>query len=80
MLLYLCDDIGTMEDGSNNISNEQVQSVDPILDDGNLDLLIGWLCLVAMDMSVHTKEPIRDSNLSGPEWMRELICGHSENI
>jgi len=50
------------------------------LDDGNLDLLIGWLCLVAMDMSVHTKEPIRDSNLSGPEWMRELICGHSDRI
>ncbi|KAL3720411.1 hypothetical protein ACJRO7_005259 [Eucalyptus globulus] len=69
-----------MEDGSNSISNEQVQSVDQILDDGNLDLLIGWLCLVAMDMSVHTKEPIRDRNLSGPEWMRELICGHSDRI
>ncbi|XP_030462769.2 uncharacterized protein LOC115682628 [Syzygium oleosum] len=35
---------------------------------------------VSLNMSMHTREPIRDSKLSGPEWIREILYGHSDRV
>lgn len=82
-----------MEGGSSNsVSIEQVEPteqflddndlepVEQFLDDDDLDILIAWLCIVMVDMSMHMEEPIRDSKLSGPEWIREIVYGHSDRI
>jgi len=68
-----------MEGGSNSVSNEQVQPVEQFLDD-DINILVAWFCLAAMDTSLHTREPIRDSQLSGAEWIREIVHGHSDRI
>ena len=78
MFLYLCDNIGTMEEGSNSVSNGQVDPDEQLLDDDDVYILIGWLCIIAEDMSMHMREPIRDNKLSGPEWIREIVYGHSD--
>jgi len=38
------------------------------------------MCIVAVDMCMHIKEPIRDSKLLRPEWIREIVYGHSNRI
>lgn len=72
-----------MDDGESSMSNEQVASVESIgqdFDDFDLDILLAWLATVAVDMSMHTKEPIRDSSLSGAQWIREVLHGHSDRV
>ncbi|XP_056164068.1 uncharacterized protein LOC130137309 [Syzygium oleosum] len=69
-----------MEGGQNSVSSGQVAQVKQVLDDIDIDVMIVWLNILELDMSVHTKEPIRDSKLSGPEWVREIIYGHSDRI
>ncbi|KAL3729019.1 hypothetical protein ACJRO7_033591, partial [Eucalyptus globulus] len=54
--------------------------VQQCLDEDDLSILLAWLCTVALDASVHTREPIRDSKLLGSEWIREIISGHSDRI
>ncbi|KAL3747615.1 hypothetical protein ACJRO7_016420 [Eucalyptus globulus] len=68
-----------MEGGSNSVSNEQVQPVEQFSGD-DINILVAWLCLAAMETSLHTREPIRDSQLSGEEWIREIVHGHSDRI
>ncbi|XP_030535010.2 uncharacterized protein LOC115744058 [Rhodamnia argentea] len=72
--------LGIMEGGENSPSDEEVTSFGHYLNDFDIDIMMMWLCIVMIDKSMHTKEPIRDSRLSGPEWMRELLCGHSDRI
>lgn len=48
--------------------------------DLDLDILMAWLATVAVDMSMHTREPIRDSSLSGAQWIREVLHGHSDRV
>ncbi|KAL3747530.1 hypothetical protein ACJRO7_016338 [Eucalyptus globulus] len=74
-----------MDEGESSISNGQVESVESIgqdFDDFDLDLdiLMAWLATVAMDMSMHTREPIRDSSLSGAQWIMEVLHGHSDRV
>ncbi|KAL3728828.1 hypothetical protein ACJRO7_033415 [Eucalyptus globulus] len=69
-----------MEDESNSVSNEEVEAVEWYLDDFDIDIIIAWLTLVNLDMSLHTREPIRDSKLSGAKWVREIVYGHSDRI
>ena len=33
-----------------------------------------------VDMSIHMREPIRDSILSGPEWVREVLYGYLNRV
>lgn len=82
-IILSCDGIGTMEGNGSSMNNGQVtsaQSVQEEFDDFDIDIVIAWLCLVVMDMSMHTREPIRDSILSGPEWVKEVLCGHSDRV
>ncbi|XP_056159720.1 uncharacterized protein LOC115667555 [Syzygium oleosum] len=69
-----------MKGGTNSVSNGEVAPVEQYLDEFDIDLIIGWLCTFSMDTFVHLREPIRDSKLSGPEWVREIVYGHSDRI
>ncbi|XP_030445514.2 uncharacterized protein LOC115668158 [Syzygium oleosum] len=69
-----------MEGGSNSVSNGQVDPDEQLLDDDDVYILIGWSCIIAEDMSMHMREPIRDSKLSGPEWIREIVYEHSDRF
>ncbi|KAI3408446.1 uncharacterized protein J3R85_020287 [Psidium guajava] len=65
-----------MKGDESGVYNCQVAPVVHDFDDFDLDILIAWLCIVMLDMSMHTREPIRDNVLSGPEWVREILYGH----
>lgn len=72
-----------MEGDESSMCSDQVttcESVEPIFDDFNIDIMIAWLSMVAMDMSLHSRELIRDSILSRPEWIMEILQGHSDRI
>ncbi|XP_056165612.1 uncharacterized protein LOC130137706 [Syzygium oleosum] len=69
-----------MEGGTNSVSNGEIAPVEKYLDKFDNDMIIAWLCTFSMDMFVHMREPIRDSKLSGPEWVREIVYGHSDRI
>lgn len=80
LLTYFICGIGNMEGFESIDQVSAVESVEVYLDEEDIDILIAWLCITAMDMSMYTREPIRDSQLSGPEWMRELLHGHVDRI
>ncbi|KAI9116196.1 hypothetical protein K1719_013126 [Acacia pycnantha] len=54
----------------------------PHIDDESIDddLAISNFFLIISNNSLHTKEPIRDSRLTGVEWVVELRFGHSDRI
>ncbi|KAI9108423.1 hypothetical protein K1719_020614 [Acacia pycnantha] len=49
------------------------ESIDEDIDISNFFIIIS-------NNSIHTKEPIRDSRLTGAEWVLELRFGHSDRI
>ncbi|XP_048140961.1 uncharacterized protein LOC115743413 isoform X2 [Rhodamnia argentea] len=71
---------GNMEGDESGVYNCRVTPVEQDFDDFHLDILIAWLCIVMLDMSMHTREPIRDNVLSGPEWVREVLYGHPRRV
>lgn len=87
-LLGFCSSIttalnGNMEGDGSGVNNGQVtsiQSVQEEFDNFDIDIVIAWLCIFTMDISMHTREPIRDSVLLGPKWVREVLCGHSNRV
>ncbi|KAL3715621.1 hypothetical protein ACJRO7_007363 [Eucalyptus globulus] len=56
------------------------ESVEVIFNDFVIDIMTAWLSMVAVDMSLHSREPIRNNILLGPEWMMEVLQGHSDRI
>lgn len=78
--------IGNMEDGQSSENNSQVASVESVelveydFTELDFEILIAWWFIATIDMSMRTREPIRDSILSGPEWMREILYGHSDRV
>ncbi|KAI9085150.1 hypothetical protein K1719_032861 [Acacia pycnantha] len=54
----------------------------PHIDDESIDedLAISNFFLIISNNSIHTKEPIRDSRLTGAEWVVQLRFGHSDRI
>ncbi|XP_030444318.2 uncharacterized protein LOC115666804 [Syzygium oleosum] len=69
-----------VESSSNNGPIASVEPIEQVFDDFELNILKAWMCTVSVNMSMHTREPIRDSKLSGPEWIREILYGHSDRI
>ncbi|KAL3734424.1 hypothetical protein ACJRO7_023731 [Eucalyptus globulus] len=70
-----------MEGDESSMCSDQVvtgESVEPIFDDFDIDIMIAWLNMVVVDMSLHSRE--LDIILSGPEWMMEVLQGHSYRI
>lgn len=53
-----------MEDESNSVSNGEVAAVEWYLNETDIDIIIAWLTLFISNISLHMKEPIRDSKLS----------------
>ncbi|KAI9117843.1 hypothetical protein K1719_011258 [Acacia pycnantha] len=54
----------------------------PHFDDESIDedLAMSNFFIIISNNSIHTKEPIRDSRLTGAEWVLELRFGHSDRI
>ncbi|XP_048137325.1 uncharacterized protein LOC125315661 [Rhodamnia argentea] len=64
--------------------NDQIASVEGTLsgdqdfDEDDYFLPTAWLYLTELHRSMHTRELVRDKILSGPNWMREVLHGHSD--
>ncbi|XP_030524131.2 uncharacterized protein LOC115736516 [Rhodamnia argentea] len=72
-----------MEGDGSSVNNDRVTSVQSVqeeFDDLDIDIMIAWLWIVVVDMSMNTRELIRDSVLSEPEWVMEVLCGHSDRV
>ncbi|XP_056173704.1 uncharacterized protein LOC130139873 isoform X2 [Syzygium oleosum] len=75
-----------MEGGQSNWSNDQVASSETIVsgeqdfDEDELKMLLAWLCTAWLHRSMHMTERIRDNVLTGPQWVSELLHGHSDRV
>ncbi|XP_056172358.1 uncharacterized protein LOC130139431 [Syzygium oleosum] len=75
-----------MEGGQSSWSNDQVASGETIVsgeqdfDKDELNILLAWLCTAWLHRSMHRRERIRDSVLTRPQWVSELLHGHSDRV
>ncbi|XP_056168193.1 uncharacterized protein LOC130138371 [Syzygium oleosum] len=75
-----------MEGGQSSWSNDQVASSETIVsgeqdfDEDELKILLAWLCIAWLHRSMHRTERIRDSVLTGPQWVSELLHEHSDRV